>query len=320
MKFYYKIINVIFVFYFICITNLYSTDIKSNTTLTDVATYIFKNLKEYSYPFYDVGKKYYGIDSSGNITVDPKQVNGKPYQPQQIINPDSIGTLCRDYHKREYIARSLRTEERWVDTSSAGTGFSQKLILKSDDMIFIMGDIHGSVHSLLRSILQLAAWGWLDNNFKIIQPNFKMIFLGDFVDRGRYSLEVVYMLLRLKVANFNNVFLLKGNHEEKNINEFYGLKTECNDKNTEKQYGTINDVFFGNLPLAIYVGCPKWNNKYLQFCHAGIHLENFSVNKSIDDLNKAGAKPCSIENPSIFTPKEMLKNVSQYCYQAIPKS
>ena len=53
------------------------------------------------------------------------------------------------------------------------------------------------------------------------------IFLGDFCDRGLYSLEVVLLLFALKVKYPNFIYLIRGHHEDRKINEFYGLEQEC---------------------------------------------------------------------------------------------
>lgn len=63
----------------------------------------------------------------------------------------------------------------------------------------------------------------------------KFLFLGDYVDRGAHSVEVICLLLLLKVNFPGNVFLLRGNHETRKISQNYGFFMECKNKFAVKQ-------------------------------------------------------------------------------------
>lgn len=90
-------------------------------------------------------------------------------------------------------------ENLLIDLCSEATQIfaNEKNILEIEGDIIIVGDIHGSLHDLLR-ILKF-----------IKKKNSKILFLGDYVDRGNFSLECITILFALKVSYPDDFFLIE---------------------------------------------------------------------------------------------------------------
>jgi len=97
-------------------------------------------------------------------------------------------------------------------------------VQRVDAPVTICGDIHGQFYDLKEL-------------FKVGGdcPNTNYLFLGDFVDRGFYSVETFLLLLALKVRYPDRITLIRGNHECRQITQVYGFYDEC-----LRKYGSVN--------------------------------------------------------------------------------
>eukprot|EP00448_Togula_jolla_P024893 CAMPEP_0170573732 /NCGR_PEP_ID=MMETSP0224-20130122/2919_1 /TAXON_ID=285029 /ORGANISM="Togula jolla, Strain CCCM 725" /LENGTH=691 /DNA_ID=CAMNT_0010896333 /DNA_START=12 /DNA_END=2088 /DNA_ORIENTATION=- len=115
----------------------------------------------------------------------------------------------------------------------------------------VYGDIHGQLLDLLEFF---NAFSWPDKRRgDIFSMNY--VFLGDFVDRGAYSCDVVSLLFSLKILYPSKVFLVRGNHEDRLMNMNYGFQADCLRKfahEGEDVWERVNDVF-EFLPIAALV-------------------------------------------------------------------
>lgn len=123
----------------------------------------------------------------------------------------------------------------------------QPMLVRAEAPCRVFGDIHGQFRDLL---LLLHAFGMPS------ETNCSFVFNGDFVDRGSHQLEVIGLLLALKVLLPDKVFLVRGNHEDRAMNEKYGFQEDCKSR-LGKEFGQKSyDIFhkaFDQLPVACLV-------------------------------------------------------------------
>jgi serine/threonine-protein phosphatase PP1 catalytic subunit len=94
----------------------------------------------------------------------------------------------------------------------------QKMLLDLEAPIKICGDIHGQYYDLLRIFEHCGYPGENNNSY---------LFLGDYVDRGKQSLETICLLMAYKIKYPKQLHLLRGNHESCITNRIYGFYDEC---------------------------------------------------------------------------------------------
>ncbi|MDP6914486.1 MAG: metallophosphoesterase [Verrucomicrobiota bacterium] len=144
--------------------------------------------------------------------------------------------------------------------------FAQKLQVPAGSEVIYHGDFHGDIHSFIAMLASLNQAGTLDG-FRLAKPNSYMVFLGDYTDRGNYGIEVLYTLLRLKLANPEHVFMARGNHEDVQMISTYGFLAECQKKYATKFKPALIGRLYDFFPVVIYVGS---GTDFIQCNHGGM--------------------------------------------------
>jgi len=147
---------------------------------------------------------------------------------------------------------------------------------------YVFGDIHGNFRDLYYFTTQLMIF----DDLRFVP--FRFVFLGDYVDRGEYSVEVVAFLFALKAIAPHKVTLLRGNHEDTLVNgdrNLYGatsFRAQCvalfGEMLGEKVWSQSNDVF-SHLPLTANI------DKKIFCTHGGLPRYRGGDDKRLDFLN-----------------------------------
>ena len=117
----------------------------------------------------------------------------------------------------------------------------QKMLIELEAPLHICGDIHGQYYDLLRIFEYCGYPG--DNTY---------LFLGDYVDRGKQSLETICLLLCYKIKYPDKVTLLRGNHESSVTNRIYGFYDECKRRYNVRIWKSFTELF-NYLPVAAII-------------------------------------------------------------------
>ncbi|EER95434.2 hypothetical protein BDA96_01G524900 [Sorghum bicolor] len=189
------------------------------------------------------------------MNVDNGGCGGLDAQIEQLMQ-------CRPLAEQEVKALCEKAKEILMEESNVQP-------VKSP--VTICGDIHGQFHDLVEL-------------FRIGGkcPDTNYLFMGDYVDRGYYSVETVTLLVALKVRYPHRITILRGNHESRQITQVYGFYDECLRKyGNANVWKTFTDLF-DYFPLTALVESEI-------FClHGGLSpsIENLDSVRSLDRVQE----------------------------------
>ncbi|KAH0791765.1 serine/threonine-protein phosphatase PP2A-2 catalytic subunit-like [Histomonas meleagridis] len=160
------------------------------------------------------------------------------------------------------------TEVKFIIDEATKIFHSEPNVLKIFPPLVLCGDIHGKL-SDLHEILKTSG----------SPPITRYLFLGDYVDRGDQSVEVLMVICILKIMYKDSFFMIRGNHESMSITEVYGFRNEVLRKyGSESLYQSFESLF-NSIPLAAVI-----NNEI--FCvHGGITSQAATI-EAISRLNR----------------------------------
>lgn len=170
-------------------------------------------------------------NSPSNIDID-KIIN--KLNPPKVNNENQNVTLNNK--------TPLEIEEiKYLCNTAKQVFMDEPVLLEISSPLNICGDTHGQFSDLLRLF-----------EFGGTPPKTNYLFLGDYVDRGKNSVETICLLLAYKIKYKDNFFLLRGNHESDNINRVYGFYDECKRRYNLKIWKTFSDCF-NCLPVSALI-------------------------------------------------------------------
>lgn len=176
------------------------------------------------------------ISSSPRLGLGPTSVI--------TLNIDDMITRLLDaaYSAKTTKAVCLKNAEIMAICTAVREVFlSQPALIELSSPVKIVGDVHGQYTDLIR-LFEMCGF----------PPAANFLFLGDYVDRGKQSLETILLLFCYKLKYPENFFLLRGNHECANVTRVYGFYDECKRRCNVKVWKTFIDTF-NCLPIAAIV-------------------------------------------------------------------
>ncbi|XP_024227550.2 serine/threonine-protein phosphatase PP1-beta catalytic subunit isoform X2 [Bombus vosnesenskii] len=211
--------------------------------------------------YYESTNGFPRVSSFVEIYHTQKDQVQKKARLKDIFSPDFAVRGCRP-GKTVLMSEG---EVRGLCLKSREIFLQQPILLELEAPLKICGDIHGQYTDLLR----LFEYGGFP-------PEANYLFLGDYVDRGKQSLETICLLLAYKIKYPENFFLLRGNHECASINRIYGFYDECKRRYNIKLWKTFTDCF-NCLPIAAII------DEKIFCCHGGLSpdLQNMEQIKRI---------------------------------------
>jgi len=173
--------------------------------------------------------------------------------------------LCKE-------GRLSKTDALKIIKTASSLYSEEPNLLRLRDPIAVCGDVHGQFFDLMRLMATVGS-----------PAKSKYLFLGDYVDRGQFSTEVVFYLFANKIMYHRTFFMTRGNHECRHITQFFNFREECLYKYDLDVYNAFMDAF-DNLPLAATI-----NHKFF-CCHGGLSPD-ISTLKDISEIDRKRETP-----------------------------
>ena len=198
----------------------------------------------------------------------------------QLLIPREFSYEMKVQLKKDHVLKLCEEVEKVL--------LAEPLVISLKPPLKIYGNINGQMGDMMKLFEHFGVP--CDEHLQGDIEGFTYLFLGDYVDLGKYSVEVMCLLLALKLRYPDGVYLLRGHHEDRGVNRVFGFGEECARKFNEdiddkdSVFFRMNRVF-DLLPLAAVV------EDRILCVHGGIG----TTMKYISDIE-------TLEKPVIITP------------------
>ncbi|GAM24058.1 hypothetical protein SAMD00019534_072330 [Acytostelium subglobosum LB1] len=194
-----------------------------------------------------------------------KYPRAEPLDHNVLFNPDNTINLVKLQEHFYNEGRLHHIDIKEIVERAAEILEKEPTLVCVDAPITVCGDVHGQFYDLIKIFESDIGGNPATTNY---------LFLGDYVDRGYFSMEVILYLYSCKINYPKTFHMLRGNHECRHLTDYFTFKEECLHKYSEEIYDFITESF-NALPLAALM-----NGKFL-CVHGGLSPDI----KNLDDIN-----------------------------------